>query len=129
LHYRYLILHLNRFTKNNFYVEKNPTIVTFPGAPFPPRSHFNISLQDLTSISPFKISLQYLNFLIAVKNLELKDYVDSPPPPATASATATIGNKLEDALSTKKPEDVPGRPIIVMNFMSLLSGTCFSMFR
>ena len=27
---RYLILHLARFTKNNFYLEKNPTIVTFP---------------------------------------------------------------------------------------------------
>eukprot|EP00602_Paraphysomonas_sp_CaronLab_P000725 CAMPEP_0185027716 /NCGR_PEP_ID=MMETSP1103-20130426/12934_1 /TAXON_ID=36769 /ORGANISM="Paraphysomonas bandaiensis, Strain Caron Lab Isolate" /LENGTH=339 /DNA_ID=CAMNT_0027561823 /DNA_START=877 /DNA_END=1896 /DNA_ORIENTATION=- len=27
---RFLILHLNRFTKNNFYIEKNPTIVTFP---------------------------------------------------------------------------------------------------
>jgi U4/U6.U5 tri-snRNP-associated protein 2 len=26
----YLVLHLNRFTKNNFYEEKNPTIVTFP---------------------------------------------------------------------------------------------------
>jgi hypothetical protein len=27
---RYLILHLVRFTRNNFYLEKNPTIVTFP---------------------------------------------------------------------------------------------------
>lgn len=27
---RYLIFHLGRFTKNNFYVEKNPTIVNFP---------------------------------------------------------------------------------------------------
>ncbi len=27
---RYLVLHLVRFTKNNFYLEKNPTIVTFP---------------------------------------------------------------------------------------------------
>ncbi|CAN0023950.1 unnamed protein product [Ectocarpus sp. 12 AP-2014] len=27
---RYLIFHLARFTKNNFYVEKNPTIVNFP---------------------------------------------------------------------------------------------------
>lgn len=27
---RYLILHLARFTKNNFSLEKNPTIVTFP---------------------------------------------------------------------------------------------------
>lgn len=28
---RVLLLHLVRFTKNNFYLEKNPTIVTFPG--------------------------------------------------------------------------------------------------
>mmetsp|Transcript_2778 Transcript_2778/g.4680 ORF Transcript_2778/g.4680 Transcript_2778/m.4680 type:complete len:374 (-) Transcript_2778:147-1268(-) len=27
---RYLILHTKRFTKNNFFVEKNPTIVNFP---------------------------------------------------------------------------------------------------
>lgn len=27
---RYLVLHLVRFTRNNFYLEKNPTIVTFP---------------------------------------------------------------------------------------------------
>lgn len=27
---RYLVLHLIRFTRNNFYMEKNPTIVTFP---------------------------------------------------------------------------------------------------
>lgn len=26
----YLLLHIKRFTKNNFFVEKNPTIVTFP---------------------------------------------------------------------------------------------------
>ncbi|PFH31607.1 putative ubiquitin specific protease 39 isoform 2 [Besnoitia besnoiti] len=27
---KYLVLHVKRFSKNNFYVEKNPTIVTFP---------------------------------------------------------------------------------------------------
>lgn len=27
---KYLILHMQRFTKNNFFVEKNPTIVSFP---------------------------------------------------------------------------------------------------
>ena len=27
---RYLLLHVKRFTKNNFFMEKNPTIVTFP---------------------------------------------------------------------------------------------------
>lgn len=27
---RYLIIHLKRFTKNNWFMEKNPTIVNFP---------------------------------------------------------------------------------------------------
>ena len=27
---RYIILYIKRFTKNNFFVEKNPTIVNFP---------------------------------------------------------------------------------------------------
>lgn len=27
---KFLILHIKRFTKNNFFVEKNPTIVNFP---------------------------------------------------------------------------------------------------
>jgi U4/U6.U5 tri-snRNP-associated protein 2 len=27
---KYLILHVKRFTKNNFFVEKNPTLVNFP---------------------------------------------------------------------------------------------------
>lgn len=26
----YIILYIKRFTRNNFYVEKNPTIVNFP---------------------------------------------------------------------------------------------------
>ncbi|KAK3259378.1 hypothetical protein CYMTET_31620, partial [Cymbomonas tetramitiformis] len=26
----YLVMHMKRFTKNNFFVEKNPTIVNFP---------------------------------------------------------------------------------------------------
>ena len=27
---KYMILHMKRFTKNNFFIEKNPTIVNFP---------------------------------------------------------------------------------------------------
>lgn len=27
---RFLIFHMNRFTKNNFFIEKNPTIINFP---------------------------------------------------------------------------------------------------
>ncbi|CAE7363473.1 Usp39, partial [Symbiodinium microadriaticum] len=70
---RYLILHLNRFTKNNFYVEKNPTIVTFP-----------------------------------VKNLEMRDYLQTPD----TSATTAGGNKSTDCggevdtLLTKTTDDI-----------------------
>lgn len=42
---RYLIFHLARFTKNNFYVEKNPTIVNFPVK--------NLELKDCESLSLF----------------------------------------------------------------------------
>lgn len=27
---KYMVLHMKRFTKNNFFIEKNPTIVNFP---------------------------------------------------------------------------------------------------
>ena len=30
LYYRFIILYIKRFTKNTFFVEKNPTIVNFP---------------------------------------------------------------------------------------------------
>ena len=39
---QYLILHLNRFTKNNFYLEKNPTIVTFPVKNLELRNYLNM---------------------------------------------------------------------------------------
>jgi len=38
---QYLVLHLKRFTKNTWFVEKNPTIVTFPVK--------NLELKDCTS--------------------------------------------------------------------------------
>lgn len=38
----YLVFHLNRFTKNNFFEEKNPTIVTFPVK--------NLELKDYVSV-------------------------------------------------------------------------------
>ena len=41
----YLILHVARFTKNNFFVEKNPTIVNFPVK--------NLELKDCKSCKLF----------------------------------------------------------------------------
>ena len=40
----YLVLHFKRFTRNNFFVEKNPTIVTFPVR--------NLELRDALPLPP-----------------------------------------------------------------------------
>ena len=40
----YLILHMKRFTRNNFFVEKNPTLVTFPVR--------NLELRDALPLPP-----------------------------------------------------------------------------
>jgi len=40
----FIIFHLSRFTKNNFYMEKNPTIVTFPVK--------NLELKDYLKLAP-----------------------------------------------------------------------------
>lgn len=39
---RYLVLHMKRFQKNNFFVEKNPTIVNFPVK--------NLELEDIVAL-------------------------------------------------------------------------------
>jgi U4/U6.U5 tri-snRNP-associated protein 2 len=41
---RFLLLHMRRFTKNNFFVEKNPTIVNFPVK--------NLELRDVLPVPP-----------------------------------------------------------------------------
>ena len=41
---RYLCLHMRRFTKNNFFIEKNPTIVNFPVK--------NLELRDCIPLPP-----------------------------------------------------------------------------
>ena len=38
----YMVLHIKRFTKNNFFVEKNPTIVNFPVK--------NLELRDIVPV-------------------------------------------------------------------------------
>ncbi|KAJ0575020.1 putative ubiquitinyl hydrolase 1 [Helianthus annuus] len=43
---QYLILHMRRFTKNNFFVEKNPTLVNFPVK--------NLELKDYIPLLPSK---------------------------------------------------------------------------
>ncbi|KAK1272393.1 Ubiquitin carboxyl-terminal hydrolase 8 [Acorus gramineus] len=43
---QYMILHMRRFTKNNFFVEKNPTLVNFPVK--------NLELKDYIPLEPRK---------------------------------------------------------------------------
>ena len=44
----YMVLHIKRFTKNNFFVEKNPTIVNFPVK--------NLELRDVVPVPSGKQS-------------------------------------------------------------------------
>lgn len=44
----YMVLHIKRFTKNNFFVEKNPTIVNFPVK--------NLELRDVVPIPSGSLS-------------------------------------------------------------------------
>lgn len=44
---KYLILHMRRFTKNNFFIEKNPTLVNFPVK--------NLELKDYIPLSTPKV--------------------------------------------------------------------------
>mmetsp|Transcript_4482 Transcript_4482/g.9640 ORF Transcript_4482/g.9640 Transcript_4482/m.9640 type:complete len:537 (-) Transcript_4482:876-2486(-) len=48
---RYLCLHMKRFTKNNFFMEKNPTIVNFPVK--------NLELRDILPLPPDAASSKY----------------------------------------------------------------------
>lgn len=61
---QYLVLHLNRFTKNNFYLEKNPTIVTFPVK--------NLELRDYvhTKLSPAQEQELARKQAVSVEQLE-----------------------------------------------------------
>ncbi|URD89757.1 U4 U6.U5 tri-snRNP-associated protein [Musa troglodytarum] len=44
---KYIILHMRRFTKNNFFIEKNPTLVNFPVK--------NLELKDYIPLPPPKV--------------------------------------------------------------------------
>ncbi|KAH7674167.1 Ubiquitinyl hydrolase 1 protein [Dioscorea alata] len=47
---KYLILHMRRFTKNNFFIEKNPTLVNFPVK--------NLELKDYIPLPPPKENMK-----------------------------------------------------------------------
>jgi len=45
---QYLVIHIKRFTKNNFFWEKNPTIVTFPLKNFDLKQYISITTSENT---------------------------------------------------------------------------------
>lgn len=45
----YMVVHIKRFTKNNFFVEKNPTIVNFPVK--------NLELRDVVPVPSGRVTL------------------------------------------------------------------------
>ncbi|OQS07875.1 U4/U6.U5 tri-snRNP-associated protein [Thraustotheca clavata] len=60
---QYLIFHIHRFTKNNFFTEKNPTIVNFPVKNLELADHVGLSTKnvDEMSITELKTLLKSLN--------------------------------------------------------------------
>jgi len=50
---KYLILHMKRFTHNNFFLEKNPTIVNFPLNNLDMRNY--VSLEDENQITKYNL--------------------------------------------------------------------------
>ncbi|KAK6797029.1 hypothetical protein RDI58_004730 [Solanum bulbocastanum] len=81
---KYLILHMRRFTKNNFFMEKNPTLELFFLIPNPPHAGtFKKGVESRVMRGSvlqayFLAGAVMLNF--PVKNLELKDYIPLPAP-------------------------------------------------
>ena len=49
----YMVLHIKRFTKNNFFVEKNPTIVNFPVK--------NLELRDILPVPTGELTNSFAN--------------------------------------------------------------------
>ncbi|CCI39402.1 unnamed protein product [Albugo candida] len=65
LHPRYLILHVKRFTRNNFFVEKNSTIVNFPVK--------NLEIREYLITNPENPKLEQLNHKSVAEIKELLD--------------------------------------------------------
>eukprot|EP00798_Chlamydomonas_sp_ICE-L_P031404 gene31404-6570_t len=78
-----MCLHMKRFTKNNFFVEKNPTIVNFPVK--------NLELKDIIPVPE-------------VKNLELKDIIPVPEESAN-SKYDLVANIVHDGVVNEGKTD------------------------
>lgn len=53
----YLIVHINRFSKNNFFLEKNPTVVTFPVKNFDLRDYVHPLAREENPVTRYDLVL------------------------------------------------------------------------
>jgi len=73
----FLILHLARFTKNNFFVEKNPTIVNFPVKNLELREYLEADKDSEVSEEEVKsMSMKDLKALLRRHNIDYKGCVE-----------------------------------------------------
>lgn len=128
---RYLILHLVRFTRNNFYLEKNPTIVTFPVK--------NLEMRDLifsaeeistTTTSPENdedaVSHMSMSMSIgAMKQREIEKMVAACPqvtalPDMSSDQLIALVEKLGSALHKLQLKSVASTPALAEHRGDLL---------
>ena len=60
----YLIFHVKRFTRNNFFIEKNPTIVNFPVKNLELRDYLTLDQKVLSEEELRKMSIPELRTLL-----------------------------------------------------------------
>ena len=72
----YLIFHVKRFTKNNFFTEKNPTIVNFPVKNLELRDYVEIEDENLGEEQLLKKSVGDLRQILTKRGVSTKDCVE-----------------------------------------------------
>lgn len=96
----YLLLHLVRFKKNNFYVEKNPTIVNFPVKNLEMRDYVADQMANVPSAADIEtMSVGELKRFLAQYNITATNIVEKQE--LVELAQDFVVNKLPDVLSTK----------------------------
>jgi len=125
---RYLILHLVRFTRNNFYLEKNPTIVTFPVKNLEMRD-FLFSAEETTTTTPENdddVSHMSVSMSIgAMKQREIEKMVAACPqvtdlPDMSSDQLIALVEKLGSALHKLQLKSVASTPALAQHRGDLL---------
>lgn len=125
---RYLILHLVRFTRNNFYLEKNPTIVTFPVKNLEMRD-FLFSAEETTTTTPENdddVSHMSVSMSIgAMKQREIEKMVAACPQVTDLSDMSSdqliaLVEKLGSALHKLQLKSVASTPALAQHRGDLL---------